>query len=124
MEVEVPRAFIFDFDSIKNGPTVLIRNNCWELYEKIRDSLVPLDLGLDVNSAALEKLANILAASASVSVGWLEIRLTFLTVAIWAVLGYVSVSRYEIVSYPAIFGKAQFPFRLGAKTYEIEPIES
>jgi hypothetical protein len=123
MEVEAPRTFIFDIEGIESGPRVLIRNNWWERYKQIRDSLSLLDLQADLDSTILRKAADLFLVSASYSVGWIEIRLTAFAVAIYAVLKYISVSPYEIVAYPGILGKAKFPFKLGSETYTIEPIE-
>lgn len=126
MEVAVPRAFIIDWDATEKRPRFLIRNNCWELYEDIRNSLPPLGIG--VNEEAPEillDLANTFGTTASVTVGWIEIRLAFFAAAIWAVLKRISVIPYQIVSYPGTFGKAVFgstTFGRGG-TYEIEPVE-
>jgi hypothetical protein len=122
MDVDVPRACIIDTDSSQPQVRILIRENCWDLYTKIRESIPPVDIGVDVNRELLRQLATLLSTAASVSVGWIEIRLTFFSIAIWAMLKAITVVPYEIVASPPVLG-APLPFQFGRNTYEIAPVE-
>lgn len=124
MEVETPSPWIFDFKSEEKQPRVLIQENYWEIYQRIQNSLPPLDVGLDVDQSTLLWIANrILEGSITVAVGWLQVELTFFAIAVWAGLKCISIVPYEIIAYPGIFGEAKFPFKFGSETYTIKPVE-